>query len=61
MLELPADPGLTMLVYTAEPGSPSADALTLARQLGRDAGAGCRRRRAGGRAELSGVGSLSRP
>lgn len=29
MLELPADPGLTMLVYTAAPGSPSADALTL--------------------------------
>lgn len=28
-LELPADPGLTMLVYTAEPASPSADALTL--------------------------------
>ena len=28
-LELPADPGLTMLVYTAEPGSESADALRL--------------------------------
>ena len=28
-LELPADTGLTMLVYTAEPGSPSADALNL--------------------------------
>ena len=28
-LELPADPGLTMLVYTAEPASPSADALNL--------------------------------
>ena len=28
-LELPADPGLTMLVYTAEPSSPSADALRL--------------------------------
>jgi transcriptional regulator with XRE-family HTH domain len=28
-LELPADPGLTMLVYTAEPGSASADALGL--------------------------------
>ena len=29
MLPLPADPGLTMLVYTAEAGSPTADALTL--------------------------------
>jgi transcriptional regulator with XRE-family HTH domain len=28
-LELPADAGLTMLVYTAEPTSPTADALTL--------------------------------
>jgi transcriptional regulator with XRE-family HTH domain len=28
-LELPADTGLTMLVYTAEPGSATADALTL--------------------------------
>lgn len=28
-LHLAADTGLTMLVYTAEPGSPSADALTL--------------------------------
>lgn len=28
-LELPADPGLTMLVYGAEPGSPTADALRL--------------------------------
>ena len=28
-LELPADPGLTLLVYTAEPDSPTADALTL--------------------------------
>ncbi|MET0764389.1 MAG: helix-turn-helix transcriptional regulator [Blastococcus sp.] len=28
-LELAADPGLTMLVYTAEPASPSADALHL--------------------------------
>ena len=28
-LELPADPGLTVVVYTAEPGSPSADALDL--------------------------------
>jgi hypothetical protein len=27
--ELPADPGLTMSTYTAEPGSPSADALKL--------------------------------
>jgi transcriptional regulator with XRE-family HTH domain len=28
-LELPADPGLTMLVYTAEKSSPTADALNL--------------------------------
>jgi hypothetical protein len=28
-LKLAADTGLTMLVYTAEPGSSSADALTL--------------------------------
>ncbi len=28
-MELPADPGLTMMVYTAEPGSTSADALNL--------------------------------
>jgi transcriptional regulator with XRE-family HTH domain len=28
-MELAADPGLTLLVYTAEPASPSADALTL--------------------------------
>lgn len=28
-LELPADPGLTLAVYTAEPGSPTADALKL--------------------------------
>ena len=28
-LELPADPGLTMLVYGAEPDSPTADALRL--------------------------------
>jgi hypothetical protein len=28
-LQLPADPGLTMLVYTAEAGSPSHDALSL--------------------------------
>jgi hypothetical protein len=28
-LQLPADTGLTMLVYTAEAGSSSADALTL--------------------------------
>ena len=27
--ELPADPGLTLSTYTAEPGSPSADALTM--------------------------------
>jgi len=28
-MELPSDPGLTVLVYTAEPGSPSLDALNL--------------------------------
>jgi len=28
-MELPADPGLTLLVYTAEPGSPTQDALNL--------------------------------
>jgi transcriptional regulator with XRE-family HTH domain len=28
-MDLPADPGLTLTAYTAEPGSPSADALTL--------------------------------
>jgi hypothetical protein len=28
-IELPADPGHAMTVYTAEPGSPSKDALTL--------------------------------
>jgi transcriptional regulator with XRE-family HTH domain len=28
-MELPADPGLTLLAYTAEPGSPSQDALNL--------------------------------
>jgi hypothetical protein len=28
-MELPADPGLALHVYTAEPGSPSADALTV--------------------------------
>jgi hypothetical protein len=28
-LELPADPGLTMFVYTAEPGSPSQEGLNL--------------------------------
>ena len=28
-MELPADPGLTLTVYTAEPGSPSAEKLTL--------------------------------
>ncbi|WP_194396369.1 hypothetical protein [Microbacterium atlanticum] len=27
--ELPADPGLTLSTYTAEPGSPSADALRM--------------------------------
>ena len=34
-MDLPADPGLTLTAYTAEPGSPSEDALTAARQLGR--------------------------
>lgn len=29
ILQLTADTGLTMLVYTAEPGSTTADALTL--------------------------------
>jgi MmyB-like transcription regulator ligand binding domain len=28
-MELPADPGLSLVVYSAEPGSPSADALNL--------------------------------
>ncbi len=28
-MELPADPGLTLTVYTAEPGSPSAEKLAL--------------------------------
>jgi hypothetical protein len=28
-MELPADPGLTLLLYTAEPASPTADALNL--------------------------------
>jgi len=28
-MQLPAGPGLTMAVYTAEPGSPSPDALNL--------------------------------
>ena len=28
-MELPADPGLTMFVYTAEPASPSEDGLKL--------------------------------
>jgi hypothetical protein len=27
MLELPADPGLSVLIYSAEPGSPSEEAL----------------------------------
>lgn len=26
-MEFPADPGLTLLVYTAEPGTPTAEAL----------------------------------
>jgi len=29
VLDLPSDPGLTLIVYTAEPGTPTADALTL--------------------------------
>ena len=32
MLELPADPGLSVLIYSAEPGSPSEGALL---ELGR--------------------------
>ncbi|WP_170225892.1 hypothetical protein [Pseudonocardia cypriaca] len=28
-MDLPADPGLTLQAYSAEPGSPSADALGL--------------------------------
>jgi hypothetical protein len=28
-MELPADPGLTMFTYTAEPGTPSEDGLKL--------------------------------
>ena len=28
-MEIPADPGLTLSTYTAEPGTPSADALSL--------------------------------
>ena len=28
-MELPADPGLTLTVYTAEPGTPSAEKLAL--------------------------------
>ncbi|MDP9388753.1 MAG: transcriptional regulator, partial [Actinomycetota bacterium] len=28
-MALPADPGLTLAVYTAEPGSPTADRLAL--------------------------------
>jgi hypothetical protein len=28
-MELPADPGLSLVVYGAEPGSPSQDALRL--------------------------------
>jgi MmyB-like transcription regulator ligand binding domain len=27
MLELPADPGLSVLIYSAEPGSPSEEAI----------------------------------
>jgi hypothetical protein len=34
-LELPADPGQTIVAYTAEPGSAAQDALDLAGQLGR--------------------------
>jgi hypothetical protein len=29
VMELPADPGLSLVVYGAEPGSPSQDALRL--------------------------------
>ena len=29
VLELPAEPGLTFIVYTAEPASPTQDALDL--------------------------------
>jgi hypothetical protein len=29
MLELPADPGLSILTYSAEPGTPSEEALSL--------------------------------
>jgi hypothetical protein len=28
-MDLPSDPGLALVVYSAEPGSPSADALNL--------------------------------
>ena len=34
-MDLPADPGLTLTAYTAEPASPSEDASAAARQLGR--------------------------
>ena len=33
-MELPADPGLSLVVYSAEPGSASADGLADARELG---------------------------
>jgi hypothetical protein len=38
--ELPADPGLTLTVYTAEPGSESAEKLGAPRRLGGDVGPG---------------------
>jgi MmyB-like transcription regulator ligand binding domain len=40
MLELRADPGLTILTYTAEPGSKSEEALNLLGELGSDARSG---------------------
>jgi hypothetical protein len=40
MLELRADPGVTILTYTAEPGSKSEEALNLLGELGTDARSG---------------------